>query len=97
MNFFRFFLICEFFFLVLKKRLSHEIWIWFRKKTTYYTQKISGFVNTTQRFFDKRGFQKLERNLKKFICMRTNRQINFALKKVTLPVFLLNNFFSLIC
>ena len=30
------------------------------------------FANTTRIFFDKRGFQKLEKNLDKFICIRTN-------------------------
>ena len=29
------------------------------------------FANTTQTYFDKRSFQKLEKNLKKFIFMRT--------------------------
>ena len=36
------------------------------------------FANTTQKFFDKRGFQKLEKNLKKFTCIRTDQQINFG-------------------
>ena len=30
------------------------------------------FAITTQTFFNKRDFQKLEKNLKKFICIRTN-------------------------
>ena len=30
------------------------------------------FAKTTQTFFDKRGFHKLEKNLKKFIYFRTN-------------------------
>ena len=45
------------------------------------------FANTTQIFFDKQGFQKLLKNLKIFICIWTNWQINFEKKKVTLPVF----------
>ena len=37
------------------------------------------FANTMQIFFDKRGSQKLEKNLKKlFICNRKNLQINFS-------------------
>ena len=40
------------------------------------------FTNTTQRFFSEGGLQRLEKNLK-----------NFGRNKITLPVFLFNNFF----
>ena len=58
--------------------------------------KKTGFANTTQTFFDKQGFQKLEKNLKK-IHMYSDKLANrFWLKKITSLGFLLNNFFSTI-
>ena len=41
--FWDFFLIFQIFFFSFEKTIkSHEIWICFRKKTTYYTQEVSG-------------------------------------------------------
>ena len=78
-----FFLILDFF-LVLKKRSKVQKFGYVFAKRLHSTLKkflvtrLKRFTNTTQTFFDKRGFQKLEKNLKKFICIRTNGQINFG-------------------
>ena len=56
---------------VLAKRLRTTL-----KK--FLDNRLKRFANTTQRFFGKQGFQKKEKNLKKFVCIRTNCQINFG-------------------
>ena len=76
MNFFKFFTNFRNFF-SFDKRSSHEILICFAKRlrTTlkkFLDNRSKQYANTIQIFFDKRGLQKLEKNLKKFICIRTN-------------------------
>ena len=51
------------------------------------------FANTTRRFYDKRNFQKLEKNLKKIHTYSDKLTNQFWLKKVTLYVFLLKIFY----
>ena len=71
MNFFRFFLIFEMFFLVLKKRSKFTKFGHVFAKRLRMTLKKSldnlskRFANTTQTFFDNRGCQKFKKNLKK--------------------------------
>ena len=78
MNVSDFFLIFEtFFFSFERTTKSREIWICFRKRlgTTlkkFLDNRSKRFANTSQTFFDKRGLQKLDKNLKKIICIRTN-------------------------
>ena len=68
MNFFRFFSNLRIFFCVLKKRLSHEILICFRKRTKPYTQEVSGqSVDPIRKYdsniFRSTGFLKIRKNL----------------------------------
>ena len=79
-------LIFEIFFLILKNWLKvTKFGYIFTKRLRTILKKFLGnrskrFANTTQTFFDKRGFQKLEKNLKKFLCILTNWQIDFGWK-----------------
>ena len=64
-----------FFFSFEKSIKSHTIWICSCKKTTlkkFLDNRSKQFRNTRKIFFDKWGFQKLEKNLKKFIFTQTN-------------------------
>ena len=95
-NFFRFFSNSW------KPRLSNNVWVVFANRFDRLSRNFLSFAIaktypnfvTFDRFFKtKKKFRILEKNLKKFICIRTNWQINFVLKKFKLPVFLLSNFF----
>ena len=81
----------------LNDRKSQNLYVFAKRQRPTLKKVLSNrskrFTNTIQRFIDKRDFQKLGRNLKKFTCIRTNWQINIGYKKVTLSVFLANNFF----
>ena len=97
-----FFYSSKFFFLVLIKRSKDTKFRHvFEKRLRatlkkYLDNRSKRFANTTQTFFDKRGFQKLEKNLKKFICIQINWQINFGKKKLRYRFFRWP-FFLLIC
>ena len=64
MNFFRFFLIFEIFFLVLRKRskVTEFGYVFVKRLGTtlkkFLDNRSKRFANTSQTFFDKRGFQK---------------------------------------
>ena len=66
MNFFRFFFNLRNFFFNFEKTIeSHEIFIFFRRLRTrlkkFLDNRSKRFANTTRTFFDKRGFQNLEK------------------------------------
>ena len=68
----------NFFSLVLKKQSIVTKFGYFfakRLRTTlrmFLDNRSKRFANTSQNFFDKRGFQKLDKNQKKFICIWRN-------------------------
>ena len=68
-----------------------------RLRTTlnmFLNNRSEQFANMTQILFDKRSFHKLEKYLKKNSHAFGKIEKNFLVKnKITLPVFLLNNFF----
>ena len=78
MNFSRFFFNLRNFFLVLKKRsIVTKFGYVFAKRLRNILKKFldnrsKRFGNTTQTFFDKKGFEKIENNLKKIIFIRKN-------------------------
>ena len=91
--------ICRFFFLVSKKRSCRKIWISFRKRLRTTLKKFldnwsKQFANTTQSFFDKRGFQKFRKKSPKILVYSDKFDKSILAKKVTLPVFLLTFFFT---
>ena len=75
MNFFRFFSNLRIFFIVLKKRskVTKFGYVFAKRFRTilkkFLDNRSKRFANTDQTFFDKRGFQILLKNLKKFICI----------------------------
>ena len=79
MNCFRFFSNFWIFFTFELRIKNHEILICFRKKTIRTTLKkfldnrSKRFGNTTQTFFDKRRFRKLEKKSEKIHIYRTNQ------------------------
>ena len=54
----------------------------------FLDNRTKRFANTTKTFFDKRDFQKLKKNREKFICIRTNWQIDFGWKESYVTGFL---------
>ena len=78
MNFLAFFSNLRNFLLVLKERSKDTKFGYvFAKRLRTTLKKFldnlsERFANTTQTFFEKWDFQKLEKNLKKFIHLRTN-------------------------
>ena len=72
---------------VYAKRLCNTL----KKILNYWWER---FANTTQRFFVKRDFQKLEKHLKKLIVIRTNWKINFGWKKLRYQFSFSTIFFS---
>ena len=97
-EFFRFFSNLRFFFISKKRSKVTKFGFVFPKnlRTTlkkFLNNQSKRLATTTQTFFDKRGFQKLEKNLKKFTRIWKNRQINFG-KKNYVADFFTNNFFS---
>ena len=99
MNFFRFFLIFEIFFLVLKKQSKVMKFGYVLAKRLgstlmkFLDNRSKRFANTSQTFFDKQGFQKLDENLNKIIRFRTKWKNQVWLKKSYVTGFLLNHFF----
>ena len=99
MNFIRFFSNLRIFFLVLKKRLNVTKYACIFAKRLHTTLKkfldnrSRRFANTTQIFFDKRGFQKLEKNWKSlFVSGKIDESI-LAKKKLRYPFFTKHFFF----
>ena len=103
MNFFRFFSNLRNFLLVFTKRskvakFGYDFATRLRTALKkYLNNRLKRFANSTQKFVDKRSFQKLEKIWKNsYVFGKIDNQ--FWLKKVTLPVFLLNNsFHQLFC
>ena len=79
MNFLDFFLIVEIFFCFEKTIKSRNLNVFAKRLRTTLKEFLDNrsklFANTTQTFFDKRGFRKLLKNLNKFVCQR---QKNFG-------------------
>ena len=100
MNFCRFF--AKFSVLVLKNDEVTKFRTVFAKRLSTALKKFldnrsKRFANTTQTFFNKRGFQKLEKNLNKFICIRTKIRTIWIKKELRYRFFCWRIFFSLLC
>ena len=67
MNFFRFVSNLRIFFLIFEKTIKSQ-----KTPKKFLDNRLKQFANITHTFFDERGFQRIEKNLKQFICIRTN-------------------------